>query len=83
MNDEVLHHSLNDPALYSALTKIMQTDVTAQETDKINKLPSNPVITMAYVPLQFYQKEYDIDEGFENGTVFPELNKPFMPGDMR
>jgi len=82
VNDEVLHHSLNDPALYSALTKIMRAD-TMQDTDKINKLPVNPVVAMAYVPLQFYQKEYDINEGFDNGTIFPELNKPFMPGDMR
>ena len=82
MNDEVLHHSFNDPALYSALTNIMRTD-TMQDTDKINKLPVNPVVAMAYVPLQFYQKEYDINEGFDNGTIFPELNKPFMPGDMR
>lgn len=80
MNDEVLHHSLNDPALYSALTKIMHNE---QDNNNMNKLPVNPVIAMAYVPLQFYQKEYDINEGYENGTIFPELNKPFMPGDMR
>jgi len=47
----------------------------------ITALPEDPVVTMAYVP---YQKEYDLnvysaEQGICKGTMFPDLNKPFMP----
>lgn len=35
-------------------------------------------IAMAYVPWQHFEKTFDnLEEGFMQGTVFPELNKPF------
>ncbi len=35
-------------------------------------------IAMAYVPWQKFDKMYDdLEKGYCNGTVFPELNKPF------
>ncbi|MBD5493383.1 MAG: spore coat associated protein CotJA [Lachnospiraceae bacterium] len=35
-------------------------------------------IAMAYVPWQRLTNIYeDLDEAFENGTIFPELNQPF------
>ena len=35
-------------------------------------------IAMAYVPWQHFEKIYDnLDEGYQNGTIFPELFKPF------
>lgn len=36
-------------------------------------------IAMAYVPWQRYAKLYDnLEEAYCEGTIFPELNKPFM-----
>ncbi len=36
-------------------------------------------VAMAYVPWQRLTHIYeDLDEAFENGTIFPELNKPFV-----
>ena len=35
-------------------------------------------LAMAYVPMQQFQSIYELDEALQNGTVFPELNKPFM-----
>lgn len=36
-------------------------------------------IAMAYVPWQKNFKMYEnIDEAFKTGTIFPELNKPFL-----
>lgn len=46
--------------------------------DKRPALPDDATVTMAYVPLQLELKTYNTDEGFENGTIFPCLNKPFM-----
>lgn len=35
-------------------------------------------LAMAYVPWQRLTNIYeDLDEAFQNGTIFPELNKPF------
>ena len=44
-------------------------------------LPSDTVVAMAYVPLQFYESLYELDEGFTKGTSFPELYKPFTGCD--
>lgn len=35
-------------------------------------------IAMAYVPWQNWQKIYDLDYGYHQGTIFKELDKPFM-----
>ncbi len=32
---------------------------------------------MAYVPMQRFEQVYDLAVGLRNGTVFPELCKPF------
>lgn len=35
-------------------------------------------LAMAYVPWQQWRYLYEADEGFHCGTIFKELNKPFM-----
>ena len=37
-------------------------------------------LAMAYVPIQVLNTIYDPQEGFCQGTIFPELNKPWMVG---
>lgn len=50
-------------------------------------LPENPVVAMAYVPFQQYNAKniYSAAEGFQQGTIFPDLDKPFSgwPGDWK
>ena len=46
--------------------------------DKRTAIPEDATVTMAYVPLQLDIITYDNDEGLDNGTIFPALNKPFM-----
>lgn len=38
------------------------------------------VLAMSYVPVQQWNTLYEIEEGFDRGTIFPELDKPFMGG---
>ena len=39
----------------------------------------NKPLAMAYVPWQKNFKMYEnLDEAFKTGTIFPELNKPFL-----
>ena len=35
-------------------------------------------IAMAYVPWQSWSGVYPLEKGWNIGTLFPELNKPFM-----
>ncbi len=38
------------------------------------------VLAMAYIPIQQFNTLFEIEEGFDLGTVFPELEKPFVGG---
>ena len=44
----------------------------------ISPLPKDTVIAMAYVPYQNAVNLYSPEHGIQTGTMFPELNKPFM-----
>ena len=44
----------------------------------IAPLPENPVVAMAYVPYQNPEQIYGPEEGINAGTMFPELDKPFL-----
>lgn len=36
------------------------------------------VVAMAYVPWQHFNTVYEPDKALEVGTIFPELDKPFL-----
>lgn len=42
------------------------------------ELSDGCALAMAYVPIQKFQKIYPSEVGFERGTVFEELDKPFI-----
>lgn len=42
--------------------------------DPLSELP----LAMAYVPWQHWNEIYELDKGLSVGTIFPELNKPFL-----
>ena len=37
-------------------------------------------VGMAYVPTQTWGETYELCKGFQSGTIFPVLDKPFMAG---
>ena len=41
-------------------------------------LPADADVAMAYVPFQHMSNVYASDEAFDRGTLFPELDKPFL-----
>lgn len=58
------------------------TDGVCDDTDN-TIVPHNcddMVLAMAYVPAQQWNTLFEMEEGFARGTVFPELEKPFMGG---
>ncbi len=45
----------------------------------ISSLPANTVVAMAYVPYQKnMNKIYTPEQGLDQGTLFPVLDKPFL-----
>ena len=42
--------------------------------ERIDQYP----VAMAYVPWQKYGETFDLEKGFHTGTIFPELDLPFM-----
>ena len=44
------------------------------ERENIDQFP----VTMAYVPWQRWHDTYDLCKGLNAGTIFPELDKPFL-----
>ena len=53
---------------------IVEQRVMCNYQNNIDDMP----IAMAYVPWQRWSNVYDLDKGFCYGTIFPELNKPFV-----
>ncbi len=43
----------------------------------ISPLPEDATVAMAYVPYQIKENMYSAEQGISEGTMFPELNKPF------
>ena len=37
-------------------------------------------LAMAYVPMQKWREIYELDKAFQTGTIFRELDKPFVIG---
>ncbi len=46
------------------------------ETDYSAKSPE--ILTMAFVNMQPIDNVYEIEEGFSRGTIFPNIDKPFL-----
>ncbi|MDO5560956.1 MAG: spore coat associated protein CotJA [Oscillospiraceae bacterium] len=42
--------------------------------------PAQTPLAMAYVPFQSWEEPYDDKTGFDEGTIFPQLNQPFLCG---
>ena len=47
-------------------------------TGATTPFPAKTPLAMAYVPYQLNSAGYRPEEAFENGTLFPELNLPFL-----
>ena len=50
------------------------------DSNNISAFPEQTPLGMAYVPFQQWGTLYDSREGFHKGTLFPDLDFPFMRG---
>lgn len=53
-----------------------------EQTDQ-STCPLYPSLAIAYVPDQVWQKLYNTETGFQRGTIFEELDKPFLGREVR
>ena len=44
----------------------------------ISRLPKDTPLAMAYVPFQQWENPLPMAEGFQKGTIFSELDYPFL-----
>ena len=57
----------------------MDCEQSAQETKiPTSRMPENMPLGSSYVPYQMWQDPSNPERGFNNGTIFPELNFPFL-----
>ncbi len=51
--------------------------------DGIPALPKDAAVTMAYVPFQLNTARFDDEEALCKGTLYVDLNKPFLRGALK
>ncbi|MGI5960096.1 MAG: spore coat associated protein CotJA [Massiliimalia sp.] len=49
-----------------------------EERMEQDSCPFYPSLAIAYVPDQVWRRLYDTETGFHKGTIFEELDKPFL-----
>lgn len=65
-----------DSAISPAMMPPLCTNV---REDRMSGMP----IAMAYVPWQRWKQTYSLEQGLNRGTIFPELDLPFVMGRCR
>lgn len=48
--------------------------------NRSNNKSNDFVVAMAYVPWQYFTNVYDNEKALQAGTIFPELDLPFLGG---
>ncbi len=56
------------------ITANMEPSCTLQDPEPF---PKDPVVAMAYIPFQQYGEVYSPEKALDQGTLFPDLDKPF------
>ncbi len=58
-------------------TPLCNANISNSARNYNNSAEMNYKLGMVYAPYQEWQNIYPIEKGFEYGTIFEELNKPF------
>lgn len=45
-----------------------------------DQVPSDEILTMAFVNIQPFGETYEADKALCRGTLYPDLDKPFLKG---
>ena len=67
----------NTGRLQADVTPTVSRNCSREDCGRNDDFLKGTTIAMAYVPWQQWQNVYEICRGFERGTIFEDLNKPF------
>jgi hypothetical protein len=67
---------MSNPSAAAASTVVAGKGCTPNPTP----FPQSTPVAMAYIPFQQFGNLYPPEKGLERGTIFPELDKPFLGG---
>lgn len=63
---------------YNGMNGMMGMDEAANMAATAGAMPiEGAVLAMAYVPWQKFGRVFSEEDGFNTGTLFPDLDKPF------
>lgn len=73
------HMTSNESNMISNMNNITsnQNMQSCELTVEVAPLPAQTVVAMAYIPFQQFGNTYSAEKGFNQGTIFPDLDKPF------
>lgn len=81
-----LFDDLDDRVIYNKNFRVPETSIRQDMPDNFkydgntSPFPPQTPLGMAYVPFQQWGSVYEINDAFPKGTLFPELDFPFMRG---
>ena len=82
--DGTLRSDFSDTGIFGALNGFARKkEQNTNGQGNFTRFPEETPVAMAYVPFQFFENEYETAVAFKKGTLFPELDKPFMPGGIK
>lgn len=82
--NSTLRSDFSDTGIFGMLNAFgKQKEQNQNGQEVLSRFPAETPIAMAYVPFQYFEEEYEPSVAFQKGTLFPELDKPFMPGGKR
>lgn len=56
---------------------IRGNDFASEDASELEKNRCGDALTMVFINMQPLEGVYPLDESFDNGTLFPSLNKPW------
>lgn len=69
---------------HHAVRRARQNAPSDSQQDSCGRCASTPLsgysLAMVYSPCQEFTELYEAEEGFSRGTIFSQLDKPFLPG---
>lgn len=66
--------------LHEREASLSQMNMAYNGKNEMSGFPKNTPLAMAYVPFQQWSDTYDDDKALARGTLFPELDLPFLRG---
>ena len=79
-NPELIEEACQSVGVAAEYDNCDNDDCSCGFDNEYNPFPENPVLAQSYVPWQIMDKTFKPRVGLKMGTIYPELVRPYMPG---